>query len=170
MLPFAMRFLTITALFAVLSAGWTHAQPTNTDVHVEITPLAERPSVVGPSDLFTGTVLIGPLFDPDEARAFGGATVTFFPGARTNWHSHPAGQTLVVTEGVGWVQTRGGERREIRPGDVVWTPPGVEHWHGATAEHAMTHLALYGAEDGEVVTWLEPVTDEQYQSNTTTNE
>lgn len=157
-----MRLLAATALLVLLSTGGAFAQQPTAGTPIDVTPTAERPSVVGPSDLFTGTALIGPLFDPEGARAFGGATVTFFPGARTNWHSHPAGQTLVVTEGVGWVQTRDGERREIRAGDVVWTPPGVEHWHGGTAEHAMTHTALQGAVDGEVVTWLEPVSDAEY--------
>jgi quercetin dioxygenase-like cupin family protein len=163
------RFLSTTLVTATSVAVLLAAAPAHAQV-VEVTPLDDRPTWVGPAENFTGTALIDLLFDANDTRLFGGATVTFAPGARTNWHSHPAGQTLVVTEGIGWVQTRGGERREIRPGDVVWTPPGVEHWHGATAEHAMTHLALYGAEDGEVVTWLEPVTDEQYQSNTTTNE
>ena len=157
-----MRLLATTALLAVLSAGRVLAQPTTDGPSVEVTPLAERPPLIGPSDLFTGTALIGPLFDPDGARDFGGATVAFFPGARTNWHSHPAGQTLVVTEGLGWVQARGGARREVRAGDVVWTPPGVEHWHGGTATHAMTHTALQGAEGGEVVTWLGPVSDAEY--------
>ena len=157
-----MRLLVVIALLTVLSTGRLHAQPEASGALVEVTSLAELPSRVGPSTLFTGTVLIGPLFNPDGARAFGGANVTFFPGARTHWHSHPAGQTLVVTEGVGWVQARGGERREVRTGDVVWTPPGVEHWHGGTTDHAMTHTALHGAVDGKVVTWMEPVTDAEY--------
>lgn len=154
-------------LLAALAAGCASAQPItgfgSADGRaVEVTPLAERAPASGPPDLFTGTALIDPLFDPSGARTFGAAVVTFFPGARTNWHTHPAGQTLVVTEGVGWVQTRNGERREIRAGDVVWTPPGVEHWHGGTAKHAMTHTALQGAVDGQVVTWLDPVTDAEY--------
>ena len=160
-----MRFLTITALLAFLSTGEAYAQPAIDSTLVEVTALAERPAQVGPADLFTGTALIYPLFDPSGARTFGAADVTFFPGARTNWHTHPAGQTLVVTEGVGWVQARGGERREIRAGDVVWTPPGVEHWHGGTADHAMTHTALQGAVDGEVVNWLGPVSDAEYDNS-----
>ncbi len=89
--------------------------------------------------------------------------MTFAPGARSAWHSHPAGQVLVVTSGVGWVQERGGERRRIEAGDVVWTPPNVEHWHGATPENAMSHIAIQEAVDGSVVEWLEPVSDEEYE-------
>ncbi|MEA2997000.1 MAG: hypothetical protein QOG74_2549 [Alphaproteobacteria bacterium] len=101
-----------------------------------------RPSAKGPSDYFTGTVRIDPLFQaPDPARV-GGATVTFEPGARTAWHTHPLGQTLVVTSGLGRAQREGGPIEEIRPGDVVWFPPGEKHWHGATPTTAMTHMAI----------------------------
>ncbi|MCB9793637.1 MAG: cupin domain-containing protein [Alphaproteobacteria bacterium] len=102
------------------------------------------------------------LFSPEGARRFGGATVRFEPGARTAWHSHPAGQTLVVTEGSGWVQVEGEPRQDLRPGDVVWTPPGQRHWHGATDSAAMTHIALQGEVDGEVVDWQEPVPEARY--------
>ncbi|MCB9546947.1 MAG: cupin domain-containing protein [Myxococcales bacterium] len=102
------------------------------------------------------------LFSPEGARTFGGATVAFEPGARTAWHVHPAGQTLVVTAGSGWLQAEGEPRRDLRPGDVVWTPPGVRHWHGATAATAMTHIALQGALDGAVVDWQAQVTDAEY--------
>lgn len=157
-----MRPFLPVALLAFLSAGQAYAQSSPAEAPIEITTLAERPAQAGPAEYFSGTALIYPLFDPAGARTFGSADVTFFPSARTNWHSHPAGQTLIVTEGVGWVQARGGERREIRAGDVVWTPPGVEHWHGGTAEHAMTHTALQGAVEGEVVTWMGPVSDAEY--------
>lgn len=152
----------LSAVLLAVAAGCVTAQPAAGGAPVTVTSLDERPPVVGPSDLFTGIALIGPLFDPTDARGVGGAWVTFHPGTRTNWHSHPGGQTLVVTEGVGWVQTRGGERLEVRAGDVVWTPPGVEHWHGGTVEHSMTHLALQEAEGGAVVVWLEAVSDAEY--------
>jgi len=158
-----MRSILSAALLVALTSGCVTAQPAAT---MTISALDERPSQVGPSDLFTGTSLISPLFNPTDGRGVGGAWVTFLPGTRTNWHSHPGGQTLVVTEGVGWVQTRDGERREVRAGDVVWTPPGVEHWHGGTTEHSMTHLALQEAEDGEVVVWLEAVSDADYTGST----
>jgi quercetin dioxygenase-like cupin family protein len=103
--------------------------------NIEISSVDARSSWVGPSRMFTGAAVIDPLFGQNDARRMGASVVTFMPGARTAWHSHPAGQTLVVTEGVGWVQERSGERMEICVGDVVWTPPGVEHWHGGTDEH-----------------------------------
>ena len=120
-----------------------------------------RTSNTGPSAWFTGAVRVEPLFGPDPARV-GGALVTFEPGARTAWHTHPLGQTLVVTTGSGWVQREGGAREEIEAGDVVWFPPGEKHWHGATASMAMSHIAIHEKLDGEVVDWLEPVTDGQY--------
>lgn len=120
-------------------------------------------SLVGPGDWFTGSVRIDPLFQaPDPARV-GGAHVTFEPGARTAWHTHPAGQTLIVTSGLGWVQTEGGPVEEVRPGDVVWFPPGEKHWHGATPGTAMTHIAIQESANGKAVDWLEHVSDEQYR-------
>jgi quercetin dioxygenase-like cupin family protein len=128
-----------------------------------------QPSVKGPSDWFTGTVRIDPLFQaPDPAVVAGGqvqgASVTFEPGARTAWHTHPLGQTLIVTAGRGWAQREGGPTEEIRPGDVVWFPPGEKHWHGATPTTAMTHIAIQEKLDGKVVDWMEPVSDEQYKA------
>jgi quercetin dioxygenase-like cupin family protein len=121
-----------------------------------------RPSGKGPAEYFTGTVRIDPLFEaPDPARARG-ASVTFEPGARTAWHTHPLGQNLIVTSGCGWVQSDGGPKVEIRPGDVVSCPPKEKHWHGATATTAMTHIAIQEQLDGKVVEWLEKVSDEQY--------
>lgn len=117
----------------------------------------------GPAENFTGMVRIDPLFQaPDPART-GGASVTFEQGARTTWHSHPLGQTLIVTTGCGRVQRWGGPIEEIRPGDVIWFPPGEKHWHGATPTTAMTHIAIAEQLDGKVVDWMEPVSDEQYQ-------
>jgi quercetin dioxygenase-like cupin family protein len=122
-----------------------------------------QPSGKGPAEYFTGTVRIDPLFEaPDPARARG-ASVTFEPGARSAWHTHPLGQTLIVTSGCGWVQSEGGPKMEIGPGDVVWCPPNEKHWHGATPTTAMTHIAIQEQLDGKVVEWMEKVGDEQYR-------
>ena len=122
-----------------------------------------RPSEKGPVEYFTGAVRVDPLFEaPDPARVRG-AHVTFEAGARTAWHTHPLGQTLVVTSGLGWVQREGGPVGEIRPGDVVWFPPGEKHWHGATATTAMSHIAVQEALNGDVVEWMEKVGDAQYR-------
>ena len=121
-----------------------------------------QPSAQGAADYFTGTVRIDPLFDvADPARHFG-AYVTFEPGARTAWHTHPLGQTLVVTAGCGRAQRWGGPIAEIRPGDVVWFPPGEKHWHGAAPATAMTHMAIVEKLDGQTADWMEKVSDEQY--------
>lgn len=123
-----------------------------------------KPSSKGLAENFTGNVRIDPLFEaPDPARARG-ASVTFEPGARTAWHTHPLGQTLIVTSGCGWAQSEGGPKEEIRPGDVVWCPPREKHWHGATPTTAMTHIAIQEALGGKVVEWMEKVSDEQYQA------
>lgn len=130
---------------------------------MEIFRAGTRPSGKGPTDWFTGTVRIDPLFNPAAPERVQGASVTFEPGARTNWHTHPLGQTLVVTQGVGRVQRWGGPIEEIRPGDVIWFAPGEKHWHGAAPTTAMTHMALQEVADGKVVDWLERVSDEQYK-------
>jgi quercetin dioxygenase-like cupin family protein len=129
---------------------------------MNITRNGTQASGKGPSDWFTGTVRIDPLFQPEDPARVGGAAVTFEPGARTAWHTHPLGQTLIVTAGFGRVQREGGPIEEIRPGDVVWFPPGERHWHGASPETAMTHIALQEKLDGKVVDWMEHVTDAQY--------
>lgn len=131
---------------------------------IEIVLNGSRPSVRGPAQYFTGAAVIDPLFSATDYTRASGARVTFEPGARTAWHTHPAGQTLIVTAGIGWIQEWGGERREIRPGDVIWTPPGVKHWHGATPTNGMSHIAIQETVDGEVVEWLEKVSDELYGS------
>ena len=131
---------------------------------MEIKRCGSRPSSPGPADWFTGTVRIDPLFQAPEPARVGGASVTFEPGARTAWHTHPLGQTLYVTNGVGRVQANGGPIREIRPGDVVWIPPGEKHWHGASPTNAMTHVAMQESLDGNHVTWMEYVTDEEYSA------
>jgi quercetin dioxygenase-like cupin family protein len=118
----------------------------------------------GPEDWFTGTVRIDPLFDPEAPARAAAASVTFEPGARTAWHTHPLGQHLIVTAGLGRIQRWGGPVEEVRPGDVVWFPPGEKHWHGASPTAAMTHTAIQEALDGKAVEWLEKVSDEQYGS------
>lgn len=117
----------------------------------------------GPADWFTGSVRIEPLFSPQPSTRAAAASVAFEAGARTAWHTHPAGQTLIVTSGLGWVQSEGGAIEEIGPGDVVWFPPGLKHWHGATPTTAMTHIAIQEQVNGKVVEWLEKVTDTQYR-------
>jgi quercetin dioxygenase-like cupin family protein len=130
---------------------------------MEIKRVGSQASNKGPADWFTGSVRIDPLFQAPEPARVSGAHVTFEPGARTAWHTHPLGQTLIVTSGCGWVQREGGAIEEIRPGDVVWFPPGEKHWHGATASTAMTHIALQENLNGKAVDWMEKVTDEQYR-------
>lgn len=130
--------------------------------HMDIQRVGSKPSVTGPSDWFTGTVRIDPLFDAPEPGRVGSASVTFEPGARTAWHTHPLGQTLIVTAGCGWAQREGGPIEEILPGDVVWFAPGEKHWHGATATTAMTHIAIQEKLNGKAADWMEKVTDEQY--------
>lgn len=121
-----------------------------------------QPSSKGPEEYFTGTVRIDPLMSSPEPARVAGASVTFEPGARTAWHTHPLGQTLIVTSGVGRVQREGGPIEEIRPGDVVWFEPGEKHWHGAAPATAMTHIAIQEKLNGSPVDWMEKVTDEQY--------
>jgi quercetin dioxygenase-like cupin family protein len=129
---------------------------------MEVTRSGSRPSRKGPDAYFTGSVRIDPLFEaPAPARA-NGASVTFEPGARTAWHTHPLGQTLIVIAGCGWAQREGGPVEDIRPGDVVWFAPGEKHWHGATPTTAMKHIAIQEALDGKAVDWMEKVGDAQY--------
>jgi quercetin dioxygenase-like cupin family protein len=130
---------------------------------MEIKRSGSQPSAKGPADYFTGTVRIDAPFAGEDPARVGGATVTFEPGARTAWHTHPLGQTLIVTSGLGWVQREGGPVEEIRPGDIVWFAPGEKHWHGATSTTAMTHIAIAEKLNGSPVDWMEKVTDEQYQ-------
>lgn len=130
---------------------------------MDILRTGSRPAARGQTDYFTGPVRIDPLFEaPPPARVFA-AFVTFEPGARTAWHTHPLGQTLIVTAGCGWAQRWGDPVEEIRPGDVVWFPPGEKHWYGAAATTAMTHIAIVEKLDGKTADWLEPVSDDQYR-------
>jgi quercetin dioxygenase-like cupin family protein len=130
---------------------------------MDIKRSGSRPSGKGPAEWFTGTARIDPLFSPPEPARAAGNLVTFEPGARTARHTHPLGQTLIVSSGLGWVQREGGPVEEIRPGDVVWFEPDEKHWHGATASTAMSHIAIQEALNGTPVTWLEKVSDEQYR-------
>jgi quercetin dioxygenase-like cupin family protein len=121
-----------------------------------------QPSAKGAADFFTGSVRIDPLIQTSPPARLGGAIVTFEPGARTAWHVHPLGQMLIVTAGCGLVQSEGGPVAKLRPGDIVWCPPGEKHWHGATSKTAMTHIALIESLDGKAVEWMEHVTDAEY--------
>jgi quercetin dioxygenase-like cupin family protein len=131
---------------------------------MEIKRSGTQPSGKGPAEYFTGTVRVDPLFNPPAPARALGASVTFEPGARTAWHTHPLGQTLIVTAGAGRVCRWGGQIEEIRPGDVVWIPPGEKHWHGAAPTTAMTHIAIQEMLDGKAVEWMEHVTEEQYKA------
>jgi quercetin dioxygenase-like cupin family protein len=130
---------------------------------MEIKRIGSQPSMPGPSEWFTGTVRIDPLFPATAPARMAAASVTFEPGARTAWHTHPLGQTLIVTAGRGWAQREGGPVEEIHPGDVVCFAPGEKHWHGASATTAMTHTAIQEQLDGKVVEWMEKVGDEDYR-------
>jgi quercetin dioxygenase-like cupin family protein len=130
---------------------------------MQITRVGTHPSIKGPADWFTGAVRIDPLFQAPEPALVQGASVTFEPGARTAWHTHPLGQTLIVTGGCGWVQREGAAVEEVHAGDVVWFSPGEKHWHGATATTGMTHIAIQEQQNGKVVDWLEQVTAEEYR-------
>jgi quercetin dioxygenase-like cupin family protein len=136
---------------------------------MKITRSGSQPSGKGPADWFTGTVRIDPLFTTTAPARAVGAAVTFEPGARTAWHTHPLGQTLIVTFGYGLVQREGGSIEEIRPGDVVWFEAGEKHWHGASPTTAMTHIAIQEALDGKAVDWMEKVSDEQYRAKLSRN-
>lgn len=122
-----------------------------------------RPSGKGPAEYFTGAVRVDPLFEAPEPARVRGASVTFEPGARTAWHTHPLGQTLIVTAGAGWAQRWGGPVEEIKPGDVVWFEPGEKHWHGASRTTGMTHIAIQEALNGSAVNWMEQVSEDQYR-------
>jgi quercetin dioxygenase-like cupin family protein len=140
----------------VASIGSAFAQQT-------ISPAVERQTTIGSPDYFTGEVMVEPFFNASEFRNVSAAMVTFPPGARSAWHTHPKGQTLVVVSGTGWTQIDGAEKQVIAAGDVVWCPPDVRHWHGATDVNAMSHIAVTGVHDESgAVNWLEHVTDEQY--------
>ncbi len=129
---------------------------------MEIKRIGSQPSNPAPAEWFTGRVRIDAPFQAEHPARVSGATVTFEPGARTAWHTHPLGQTLIITSGCGWVQREGGSIEDIRPGDIIWFAPAEKHWHGATATTAMTHIAIAEKQDGKSVDWMEQVSDEQY--------
>ena len=161
-----MKPIFATFIFAglVIVAIAQDGRPGGQPVHdIMITRSGSQPSIQGPAEYFTGSVRVEPLFPVSEPSRISGACVTFEPGARTAWHTHPLGQTLIVTAGTGWVQQWSGPVEEMREGDVVRVPPGVKHWHGATATTRMTHIALQEQLDGKVVEWMEKVSDEQYR-------
>jgi quercetin dioxygenase-like cupin family protein len=146
---------------ALVTATW--GPNTRRSEAMEIKRAGSQASGKGPAEYFTGAVRVDPLFQAADPARVAGALVTFEPGARTAWHTHPLGQTLVVTAGFGWVQREGGPVEEIRPGDVVWFPPGEKHWHGATPTTGMSHIAIQERLDGKAVDWMEKVSDEQYR-------
>jgi quercetin dioxygenase-like cupin family protein len=152
-----MRLLAATIASLILTAS-SFAQ----SAELVIQHAGSQPSAKGPADRFTGTVRVDPLFPARDPGRTSGGSVTFEPGARSAWHTHPLGQILIVTAGVGRVQQWDGAVQEIRPGDIVWIPPGVKHWHGAAPTTAMTHFAIQEHLDGKVVDWMEKVSDEQY--------
>jgi quercetin dioxygenase-like cupin family protein len=155
------------ATYSLIALGWIVIQLmrslTRRSTAMEIKRIGSQASAKGPGDWFTGAVRIDSMFDRTDPARVSGAIVAFEPGARTAWHTHPLGQTLIVTSGCGWAQRDGGPVEEIRPGDVVWFPPGEKHWHGATATTAMTHIAIQEKLNGSPVDWMEKVTDEQYR-------
>jgi quercetin dioxygenase-like cupin family protein len=162
------RILAGTGGIAALAAAGAAAQGANDPTQarsgtMQITRGGSQPSRKGPAEWFTGAVRVDPLFQAADPARVSGASVTFEPGARTAWHTHPLGQTLVITSGLGWVQRDGEAIEEVRPGDVVWFPPGLKHWHGATLTTAMTHIAIQESINGKNVDWLEHVSDEQYR-------
>jgi quercetin dioxygenase-like cupin family protein len=159
---------TTGGLAALATAGAAAAQRSNVSTQarngtMQITRSGSQPSAKGSAEYFTGAVRVDPLFQAGDPARVSGGHVTFEPGSRSAWHTHPLGQTLIVTSGLGWAQAEGGPIEEIRPGDVVWFPPGLKHWHGATPTIAMAHIAITEFQDGKNVDWLEKVSDEQYQ-------
>ncbi len=154
-----MKSLAATATSLLLAASVASAEPDN---GITVTPAGSQPSTQGSAENFTGSVRVDSRFQRGDPARVGGGIVTFEPGAHTAWHTHPLGQTLIVTAGVGLVQHWDGPIQEIKPGDVVWVPPGVKHWHGAAPTTGMTHIAIAEALDGKPVAWMEKVLDEQY--------
>jgi quercetin dioxygenase-like cupin family protein len=150
----ALLSLAIVSVVGIAQTGSTQ---------ITITPTTSQKVITGAPDRFTGSVRVQSLFDAKEPARSSGGQVTFQAGARSAWHTHPLGQVLIVTEGVGWIQQWGGPVQTIRKGDVVWIPPGVKHWHGATPTSRMTHIAFQEQLNGTTVNWLEKVTDEQYR-------
>ncbi|HEX8602761.1 MAG TPA: cupin domain-containing protein [Pseudoduganella sp.] len=158
-----MKHVIVTVVSLTLAAtAFAQAGADAARQEMTIARAGSQASLKGPAQNFTGSVRVDPLFAPHAPSTTAGAAVTFEPGARSAWHTHPAGQVLIVTAGAGRVQQWGGPVQDIRPGDVIWTPPGVRHWHGAAPDTAVTHIAIQEAVNGKNVEWLEKVSDEQY--------
>jgi quercetin dioxygenase-like cupin family protein len=160
-----MKLLTVTVILLFLFAS-THANEAKAasgSGSISITRSGSQPSGKGPAEYFSGSVRVDPLFKANDPSRTSGSLVTFEPGARTAWQTHPYGQILIVTVGSGWIQQWGGQIAEIRQGDIVWIPPALKHWHGATATTAMTHIAIQENLDGKAAEWMEKVSDEQYR-------
>ena len=155
-----MKLLPVALALSALSVGSAHSQ------HLEIMPNGTHATMIGPERAYTGHAVAEVLFAASDQNPLEGVQVTFSPGAHTAWHNHPKGQYLIITSGVGWVQETGGPRREVKAGDVVWTPPGVYHWHGATTKAAMSHLAIWEFENGSGGKLLRPVTEDEYLGKT----
>lgn len=151
-----MKQLIAPAISLTLLVAVAYAQT------MEISPNSSRPTTKGAAEFFTGSVDVEPLFRANEHMHATGGHVSFERGARSAWHMHPAGQILIVTSGTGWVQEEGGQKREMKTGDVIWTPPGVKHWHGATTSDSMSHIAITNMLDGKNTEWMEKVDDTQY--------
>ncbi len=153
-----MKIIAAAAIFlALLGAAPALAES------MVISPGSSRPAVKGPPANFTGSVTVNPFFGANAHTTSNGGLVTFEPGARSAWHTHPGGQMLIVVSGAGWIQEEGSPKREIKPGDVIWTPPGVKHWHGASDTTSMSHIAVTNVVNGKTVDWMEKVGDEQYR-------
>lgn len=158
------RMLSATGGFAALAAaGPAAAQMQGRNGTMQITRIGSQSSRKGPAEYFTGDVRVDALFPVREPGRVSAGHVTFEPGARSAWHTHPLGQTLIITSGFGWVQREGGPIEEVRPGDIIWFSPGLKHWHGATPTTALTHIAIQETLNGKNVDWLEKVSDEQYR-------
>ena len=159
----AATFASLSLLTAAPSDMVQAQAPAGDGQTLRITRAGSQPSAKGSGDYFSGMVRVDPMFPATAPSRVSGGHVTFEPGARSAWHTHPVGQTLIITSGLGWVQQWGGSKQEVRAGDVVWIPPGMKHWHGASATTAMTHIAIQETVDGKNVDWLEQVSDEQYR-------
>ncbi len=164
-----MRIFVTVGISLLMLVSGTQSQTSNDQETIRIMRGGSQPSANGPAEHFTGSAHIDLLFNNSLPSHTSGGRVTFEPGARTAWHSHPLGQTLIVTAGTGWVQQWGGQVEEIRQGDVVWIPPNVKHWHGATASTSMTHIGIQESLDGKTVEWMEKVRDEQYGNSQSTS-
>lgn len=151
-----MKPIAATLLLALVAASPAAAQK------MEVSPSSARSPAKGAATFFTGSVSVMPLYGANDATSSVGGLVAFEAGARSAWHTHPAGQVLIISEGRGWVQEEGQQKRQVKKGDVIWTPPGVKHWHGATSNDAMSHVSITNMKDGKNVDWMEKVSDEQY--------